>query len=389
MIRQILLTGVYNNAIILLNKYKIGVILRIYGGIIMKKWFLRIVSLAVSLALVVSVAGMQIFAAKTGLNKTSIKMVPGTSYTLKLTGVSGKVSWSSSDKKIASVSSSGKVTAVSAGKAVITAKSGGKSYKCTVKVLAGSIKLKSSSVSVAPGGSKTVSVTVKGTKKVKCVSLDKSIVTVSTGTMKGNSFTFKVTGKKTGSAYVKVYLKEDKSISKLIKVTVTSGGRNSEKVPGAEDKYTDDSKSQNTSDASDKNKESSETDNISSMSYAEQVLYYVNIERENAGVKPLVLDDKLCKAAEIRADELLELFDHTRPDGTSCFSVFEEVGFEGFMGGENIAAGRSSAKDTVSDWMSSPGHRANILDPSYTVMGAARSYSAYADYRYYWAQLFG
>lgn len=344
----------------------------------MKKWLVRIISLAVSLTLVISVAGVQIFAAKTGLNKTSLKMVPGASYTLKLTGVSGKISWSSSDKSVAAVNSSGKVTSVSAGSAVITAKADKKSYKCTVKVVAGSIKLKNSSVSLAAGGSKTVTVTVKGTDKVKCVSLDKNTVSVSGGTMKGNTFKFKITGKKAGSAYVKVYLKEDKSISKLIKVTVASGGRNSDKTSSADNKDTGVSEDKNT-----------ENKDTSSMSYAEQVLYYVNIERENAGVSLIVLDETLCRAADIRAEELLELFDHTRPDGTLCCTVADDVGYGGYISGENIAAGYSSAKAVVEGWMNSPGHRANILEPSHKVMGAAMVYSANSDYRYYWAQLFG
>ena len=120
----------------------------------MKKLFLRMLSLAVSLAMVLSLAGVQACAAKAGLNKTSLKMVPGVSYVLKLNGVSGKISWSSSDKSVATVSSSGKVTSVSMGSAVITAKSGKKSYKCKVNVIAGTIKLKSYTVSVAEGSSK-------------------------------------------------------------------------------------------------------------------------------------------------------------------------------------------------------------------------------------------
>lgn len=411
----------------------------------MKKLFLRMLSLAVSLAMVLSLAGVQAFAAKAGLNKTSLKMVPGVSYVLKLNGVSGKISWSSSDKSVATVSSSGKVTSVSMGSAVITAKSGKKSYKCKVNVIAGTIKLKSSTVSVAAGSSKSVSVTVKGTTKVKCVSLDTSKVTVSGGSMSGNLFKFKVNGVKPGTAYVKVYLKEDKSISKLIKVKVTgssssgNSGKNNNNQNNnnqnnnkdndssdnsgnsgegyififtfdLDDYYEDDGSSgndggnnndnnggnnggNNGSGGSGNSGGSSENDggnkdDASSMSYAEQVLYYVNIEREKAGVSPLALDDKLCRAADIRAAELLQLFSHTRPDGTSCFTIFEEVGFSGGIGGENIAAGYSSAKSVVDGWMDSPGHRANILDSSYTVMGAAMAYSSNSDYGYYWAQLF-
>lgn len=344
----------------------------------MKKCFLRMISLAISLALVVSVAGIQIFAAKTGLNKTSLKMVPGVSYTLKLNGVSGKVSWSSSDKSVAAVNSSGKVTSVAVGSAVITAKSGKKSYKCTVEVVTGSITLDKSSVTIKKGDAKAVTFTVKGTSEVKCVSLDKNKVVVLGYKVNGDVFKVKIKGLKPGTAYVKVYLKEDKTISKKIKVTVTDGTGTSGKTSDS-----------TTSSVASVKENKTEQDSTASMSYAEQVLYYVNIERENAGVSPLTLDDKLCQAADIRAAELLELFSHTRPDGTDCFTVLDEVDFSSSICGENIAAGRKTAKETVNDWMNSPGHKANILNPSYSVMGAARAYSANTDYGYYWAQLFG
>lgn len=62
-------------------------------------------------------------------------MDAGKSVRLKITGTKKKVTWSSSNKKIATVSSSGKVKAKSEGTATIRAKVGKKSYKCKVTVL--------------------------------------------------------------------------------------------------------------------------------------------------------------------------------------------------------------------------------------------------------------
>ena len=58
----------------------------------------------------------------------------GESFTLKLNGTTQKISWSSSNSKVASVSSSGKVKGVAAGKATITAKVDNKKFTCTVTV---------------------------------------------------------------------------------------------------------------------------------------------------------------------------------------------------------------------------------------------------------------
>jgi hypothetical protein len=73
-------------------------------------------------------------AASVKLNKTSITLGVGSTYTLKVKGTSKKVTWSSSDKSIAKVNSKGKVTAVKKGTVTITAKVGNKKYKCKVKV---------------------------------------------------------------------------------------------------------------------------------------------------------------------------------------------------------------------------------------------------------------
>lgn len=74
--------------------------------------------------------------AKVKINKKKATIQVGKTVQLKVTGTKKKVTWSSSKKKVATVSSKGKVTGKSAGKTVITAKVGGKKYKCTVTVKA-------------------------------------------------------------------------------------------------------------------------------------------------------------------------------------------------------------------------------------------------------------
>lgn len=112
------------------------------------------------------------------------------------------------------------------------------------------------------------------------------------------------------------------------------------------------------------------------------ILRLVNEAREAAGVSPLALDETLCEAASIRAHELETLFSHTRPDGSTCFSVLDEVDVgRYYAAGENIALGQRTPEEVMSDWMASPGHRENILRADFDTLGTAR-------YKNGWVQLF-
>ena len=127
--------------------------------------------------------------------------------------------------------------------------------------------------------------------------------------------------------------------------------------------------------------------------YANEVLRLVNIERTNVGVAPLVLDEALCNAANMRAIEMdcTGVFEHKRPNGNSCFEVYDICNVEWQNAcGENIAAGQATPEDVMKSWLSSSGHKANILSPEYTKMGLGYSNSGCGagKYSYYWAQEF-
>jgi len=122
-----------------------------------------------------------------------------------------------------------------------------------------------------------------------------------------------------------------------------------------------------------------------------EVFRLVNIEREKEGLAPLQYAYDLQLLADIRADECIEYFSHTRPDGRLCFSVFEDHGIPLMAGGENIALYHSSPEEVVDGWMNSPGHRANILYPDYTtiVVGCLDVFPSTAPgFGYSWVQLF-
>lgn len=118
---------------------------------------------------------------------------------------------------------------------------------------------------------------------------------------------------------------------------------------------------------------------------ADKVITLVNQYRAANGVSSLKKHTLLTKAAEIRAKELKQLFSHTRPDGTSCFTAVSPD-YHYYYLGENIAAGYPDADSVMNGWMNSPGHRANILNKNYTEIGVAVfEYNGYK----YWVQIFG
>ncbi|MBR1820119.1 MAG: hypothetical protein IJ769_00700 [Clostridia bacterium] len=118
----------------------------------------------------------------------------------------------------------------------------------------------------------------------------------------------------------------------------------------------------------------------SSGDLASQVVAQVNAEREKAGLGGLRVDSELTRAAQVRAREIVQQFSHTRPDGTAWSTV------SGSAYGENIAMGQRSADQVMAAWMSSQGHRENILRASYGSIGVCAYISGGV---IYWVQLFG
>lgn len=71
---------------------------------------------------------MNVKAEAASTNKTNVKLIKGQSCQLKINDINVSVKWSSSNRKVASVSSKGKVTVKKKGSAVITGTAGGKKY---------------------------------------------------------------------------------------------------------------------------------------------------------------------------------------------------------------------------------------------------------------------
>lgn len=121
--------------------------------------------------------------------------------------------------------------------------------------------------------------------------------------------------------------------------------------------------------------------------YAYQVLAIMNQIRAENGLSTLTTTQELMNTAQMRAAETTIHFSHERPDGSSCFTAYEQNGVSYGWAGENIAAGQNSPEYVMESWMNSPGHRANILKPQFKHVGIGCCYSN-DYYGIYWSQNF-
>ena len=120
-----------------------------------------------------------------------------------------------------------------------------------------------------------------------------------------------------------------------------------------------------------------------------EVLDLVNVQRANNGLSPVVLgDEKLNAAAQQRAVEIATVTSHTRPDGTSCFTVLDDFNVTDEATGENAAWGQVTPEEVVNDWMNSEGHRANILNPDAHKMGFGYYSDNSSEWGRQWIQIF-
>jgi len=120
--------------------------------------------------------------------------------------------------------------------------------------------------------------------------------------------------------------------------------------------------------------------------FTEEVRRLTNIERANAGLAQLEKMPTLAEAAIVRANEIIESFSHTRPDGRTFATALDEKNISYHIAGENLAAGQRNPAEVVKAWMDSPSHRDAILESAFANIGIAVTMDG--DGRLYWTQLF-
>jgi len=124
--------------------------------------------------------------------------------------------------------------------------------------------------------------------------------------------------------------------------------------------------------------------------WRDRVLQLVNQARGEAGLGPVRRSAVLEQQATEYACEMItyDFFAHVNPVTESTLSErAADFDYAYQAIGENLAAGQLTPEEAFADWMDSEGHRANILEPSFTELGVG--VRAGGRYGLYWVQEFG
>ncbi len=117
----------------------------------------------------------------------------------------------------------------------------------------------------------------------------------------------------------------------------------------------------------------------------QEVFELVNQTRADIGRYALILDEKLSRAAAIRAEEISILFDHIRPNKTAYYTVSKEIEGCREPSAENIARYQKTPQAVMEAWINSQGHYNNIIaSHSYIGIGVYKDSNG----KLYWVQLF-
>ncbi|MEO0407935.1 MAG: CAP domain-containing protein [Cyanobacteria bacterium P01_A01_bin.135] len=129
--------------------------------------------------------------------------------------------------------------------------------------------------------------------------------------------------------------------------------------------------------------------------FVADVLRLTNEFRAKNGRAPLTANAELDATAAAHSKDMAEqdYFSHTGKDGSKPWDRAEDFGYEARSMGENIAAGQRTPEQVVQGWINSPGHRANLLNTSYTELGVGyyllENDTGQVNYQRYWTQVFG
>ncbi len=119
--------------------------------------------------------------------------------------------------------------------------------------------------------------------------------------------------------------------------------------------------------------------------YEMEVIRLVNEIRSENGLRELTYNWELSRVARYKSQDMKDnkYFSHTSPVYGSPFQMMKSFGITYKTAGENIARGQRTPQEVVNAWMNSSGHRANILNSSFTQIGVG-----YVTDGNYWTQMF-
>lgn len=96
-----------------------------------------------------------------------------------------------------------------------------------------------------------------------------------------------------------------------------------------------------------------------------------NQQRNSNGRANLTISSKLTSAAQSKANDMAtkDYWSHNSPTGQTPWSFITAAGYKYKTAGENLAYGFDTSADTITGWMNSAEHRANVLNSTYTNVG--------------------
>ncbi|KES08737.1 hypothetical protein BU52_01425 [Streptomyces toyocaensis] len=117
-----------------------------------------------------------------------------------------------------------------------------------------------------------------------------------------------------------------------------------------------------------------------------RVVELVNAERGKAGCSPVTVNATLTEAAQNHSEDMAAsgTMSHTGSDGSSPGDRITRAGYSWSTYGENVAYGYSTPEQVMQGWMTSPGHKANILNCAFKEIGVGLAQPGS-----YWTQDFG
>ena len=120
-------------------------------------------------------------------------------------------------------------------------------------------------------------------------------------------------------------------------------------------------------------------------SFEQRVIDLTNQKRTANGLPALKANWELSRIARIKSQDMHDLhyFSHTSPTYGDPFAMMRNFGISFRAAGENIAYGQATPEAVVTAWWNSPGHRANMLNASFTEIGVG-----YVADGHYWTQEF-
>ena len=122
-----------------------------------------------------------------------------------------------------------------------------------------------------------------------------------------------------------------------------------------------------------------------------EVITLVNEYREEVGIRALAEQSQLTQAARLHSLDMAcnQFFSHLSKTAGTLIDRVEVQNYQYSSVGENIAAGHVTPSEVVESWMSSPGHRENLMNPQFTQAGIGYIHVAESPYEIYWTIIVG